>query len=1002
MPPPMDAEAARGSPDFLAGGGRMGALMRRLDWHATPVGPPETWPQALKTSVRLMLTSQHPMFIWWGEALTCFYNDAYSALIGPDRHPSALGRPGREVWAEIWDVIGPQIDFVMAGHGATWHERQLIPITRGTALQDVWWTYGYSPIDDDGAATGVGGVLVICRDVTAEVRAEQARAQEAEQLRQFFEQAPGFMALLRGPAHVFELVNAAYLRLVGRDVVGKPVREAVPEVEGQGFFEKLDRVYATGEAFTAQRAPITFACGPDGALEQRFVDFVYQPVRDAGGAVTGIFVEGSDVTRAKLAEDELRANEARQALLLRLVRGQRETGDPEAMMRAAAEAVGRHLHANRVGFFEMRDADTLGLTVGWTDGGLDLLAGTFPAVGIGTAYLAAVRNGAVLGIADVMQDPLTSDSRFAGIGARAIIGVPIIHNGRWHAGMYVNHAAVRHWTEEEIALVRDVAGQTWDAVERARAVHALRELNATLEQRVEERTAERDRVWRNSRDLLLVVGADGIFRAVNPAWTAILGHDPAEVVGRSFLEFVWPDDAALTQNGLHSAVSTNNLTNFENRYRHKDGTPRWISWHTSVEGDLVYAYGRHITAEKEQEEALRRAEEELRQAQKMEAVGQLTGGIAHDFNNLLAGISGALELLQRRLEEGRIADLRRYADIAAVAATRAAALTQRLLAFARRQPLDPRPTDANRLLASMQELLRRTLGPGIELEMMLAGGLWPALCDPNQLENAVLNLAINGRDAMPEGGRLIVETANAHLDDAYARAEGGEVRPGQYVAVSVTDTGIGMPPEVVARVFEPFFTTKPTGQGTGLGLSMLYGFVKQSGGHVRVSSAPDRGTTMRLYLPRHRGGIAAEDDGAITALAEAGAGPTVGTVLLVEDEAAIRALAAEALAERGCRVLEAVDGPAGLRILEGGVRIDLLVTDVGLPGSLNGRQLADAARVRRPGLAVLFITGYAHNAALGNGAALAPGMEMMTKPFALDALATKVLGMIEKNPGDCR
>jgi PAS domain S-box-containing protein len=806
----------------------MGALMRAHAWTATPVGAPEDWPQALKTTVRLMLTSQHPMFIWWGEALTCFYNDAYSALIGPDRHPGSLGRPGREVWAEIWEVIGPQIEFVMAGRGATWHERQLIPITRGDAVEDVWWTYGYSPIDDDGSITGVGGVLVICRDVTAEVRAEQGHAAEADRLRQLFEQAPGFMALLRGSTHIFDLANAAFLRLVGRPVLGKPILEAMPEIGGQDLFERLDQVYASGDALTASRAPLTIASGANGELERRFVDIVFQPVHDATGAVSGIFIEGSDVTRAKLSED------------------------------------------------------------------------------------------------------------------------------------------------------------------------ALLELNASLEQRVAQRTEEYDRVWRNSRDLLVIVGTDGIVHAVNPAWTRTLGHDRDEVTGHGFAEFLWSDPAPATQGRPDEALWNRDLTNFENRCRHKDGTPRLISWHTSVQGDLVYAYGRDITGEKEQEEALARAEDQLRQAQKMEAVGQLTGGIAHDFNNLLTGIMGALELMQQRVEAGRTGELTRYIGIATVAAKRAAALTQRLLAFARRQPLDPRPVDANRLIASMAEMLPRTLGPSIRLEIVSAADLWVARCDPNQLENAILNLAINARDAMPEGGRLTVETANAHLDEAYCRLQGGEVRPGQYVAVCVTDTGVGMPPEVVARVFEPFYTTKPTGQGTGLGLSMLYGFVKQSGGHVRVYSEPGKGTTIRLYLPRHRGG--AFEEAADPVPLERAVNPAGGTVLVVEDEAAIRALIGEALGDIGCRVLEAADGPAGLRLLQSGVRVDLLLTDVGLPGGLNGRQLADAAREFQPALPVLFVTGYAHNAAVGNGPALDPGMEMLTKPFALDALVAKVRDMIGKVP----
>ena len=298
----------------------------------------------------------------------------------------------------------------------------------------------------------------------------------------------------------------------------------------------------------------------------------------------------------------------------------------------------------------------------------------------------------------------------------------------------------------------------------------------------------------------------------------------------------------------------------------------------------------------------------------------------------------------------------------------------------------------------MEDLLRRTLGPGIDLEMVLAGGLWPTLCDANQLESAILNLAINARDAMPDGGRLTVETTNAHLDDAYARAQGSEIRAGQYIAVSVTDTGIGMSPEVIAKAFDPFFTTKPIGQGTGLGLSMLYGFIKQSDGHVRIYSEPGEGTTFKLYLPRYRGGA---DDGvgvgeAFEETSEAPRTEAGETVLVVEDEATVRMLITETLEELGYAAIEAVDGPSGLRILQSNVRIDLLVTDVGLPG-LNGRQLADAARVSRPELRVLFLTGYAHNAAIGNGAVLGTGMEMLTKPFALDALATKIRALIEND-----
>ena len=538
-----------------------------------------------------------------------------------------------------------------------------------------------------------------------------------------------------------------------------------------------------------------------------------------------------------------------------------------------------------------------------------------------------------------------------------------------------------------------IVGVSQDITQRKRIEEELQQLNATLEARVAERTRERDRTWNNSQDLLVVVDTDGLFKAVNPAWTTVLGWLAEELTGQGILGFIHPDDLEASRQALVSAA-TQVLPRFENRLRHKDGTWRWISWVAAPEAPFIYASGRHVTVEREAAAALARAEEALRQAQKMEAVGQLTGGIAHDFNNLLTGITGSLELVQRRVASGRFEGLDRYTSAAITSAQRAAALTQRLLAFARRQPLDPKRVEANRLVAGMEDLLRRTLGPTIDLEMVLAGAPWPTLCDPNQLESAVLNLAINARDAMPTGGRLTIETANMLLDDAYARAQGGEVNPGQYVAISVSDTGTGMPPEVIERAFEPFFTTKPTGQGTGLGLSMLYGFVRQSGGHVRIYSEVGTGTTFKVYLPRFRGSL---DESGADEPGEAGAkfqAETGETVLVVDDEATVRMLVVETLEELGYAALEASDGIAGLRVLESDQRVDLLVTDVGMPG-LNGRQLADAARVLRPGLRILFMTGYAHNAAIGHGSALQPGMEIVTKPFALETLAAKIRAMLE-------
>jgi PAS domain S-box-containing protein len=564
---------------------------------------------------------------------------------------------------------------------------------------------------------------------------------------------------------------------------------------------------------------------------------------------------------------------------------------------------------------------------------------------------------------------------------------------RHHSGRY-------RWTLGRALPMRDEAGRItrWfgtctDIQDIVEARDVLARSRKELEGLVAERTADRDRMWRLSTDVMLVARYDATIEAVNPAWTTLLGWDERDLLGSAFMDFVHPDDVAATLAEVGTLSEGLTTLRFENRYRGKDGGYRWLSWTAVPDEDRIHAVGRDVTAEKEAQQALAQTEEALRQAQKMEAVGQLTGGIAHDFNNLLTGIVGSLDLMQTRIAQGRTDTIEKYAKAAMSSANRAAALTHRLLAFARRQPLDPKPVNANTLVTSLEDLLRRTIGEAIGLEIVTSGGLWPTLCDPHQLESALLNLAINARDAMPDGGKLTIETCNTHLDRAYAKLHPG-VESGQYICICVTDTGTGMPPDVIARAFDPFFTTKPIGQGTGLGLSMIYGFARQSEGHAKIYSEVGKGTTVKIYLPRHRGALATEDIEA-TGLTEAHRAEAGETVLVVEDEPVVRDLIVEVLADLGYRALEAQDGPSGLKVLQSHERVDLLVTDVGLPG-LNGRQLADQAREGRPDLKVLFITGYAENAMFGNGH-LDPGMQMITKPFAVEALATRIREMIE-NP----
>jgi PAS domain S-box-containing protein len=823
------------SADFLAGGGEMGRLTRALDWASTPLGPPEQWPQSLRTALRILLNTNHPMFIWWGPELIQFYNDAYRQTMGPERHPSALGQRGRDCWAEIWPVIGPQIDQVMSGGGATWHENQLVPVTRHGHIEQVYWTYSYSPIDQDD---GIGGVLVVCRDVTEQHLATLAlREREAELARvQQIGRIGGLEVDLRTGFR--NRRSPEYLL-----VHGLP-----PEAANETHEDWVKRIHPDDRVVT----------------EQKFRDAIASNVRDY-------------------------------TVRYRIIR----PSDGEVRWIAVKSVIERDSEGRPIRLV-----------------------------------------GAHTDITEQMQA----------------------------------EQALRQSEEQSRNLAAELA-----------------DLNATLEQRVLEKTRERDRIWNVSQDLLLVADRDGTWRSINPAWTRTLGWQEDELLNRTSEWLDHPDDHVSTRSEVQRKLASGQPTvRFENRFRHKDGSYRWLSWTAVVDGDKIFAVARDITAEKAAGERLKVTEEALRQSQKMEAVGQLTGGIAHDFNNLLTGIVGSLDLMQARLKQGRTENVGRYIEAAMTSANRAAALTHRLLAFARRQPLIPKSVDANALVVSLEDLLRRTIGERLDLEIVAATDLWLTICDPNQLESALLNLAINARDAMPDGGKLTIATGNMVI--AALHADAPALLPGDYICIDVTDTGTGMSPEVVARAFDPFFTTKPIGQGTGLGLSMIYGFARQSNGHVSIDSRPGHGTSVKLYLPRYYGeaAVGAADSGPDESQAATGE-----TVLVVEDEPVVRSVIVEMLRDQGYRVHEAIDGPSGLRVLRvlrDEARIDLLVTDVGLPG-MNGRQLADQARETRPDLKILFITGYAESAAIAEGF-LQPGMEMITKPFDLDNLSRRIRDMV--------
>jgi len=676
------------TPAFLSDGGQAGALLRSLDWSQSPLGAPAEWPQSLQSVVGLMLGSKFPMFVAWGPELGFLYNDAYAVILGA-KHPQAMGRRFEDIWTEIWADVGPLAYRAMHGE-ATWLEDLPLVLNRKGYDEETWFTFSYSPVrGDDGQ---LAGMFCAVAETTEKVTAERRLAQEAARQQSLFERAPGFITVLSGPQHRFEFVNQAYARLFGdRVFVGHTVREVFPELAGQGFFEWLDTVYQTGERFVAHAAPAVIHRSPASEAEQRFLDFIYEPVLDDRGQVTGIFCEGHDVTKRVAAETE------------------------------------------------------------------------------------------------------------------------------------------------------------------------LRHLAQTLEQRVVERTAE-----------------------------------------------------------------------------------------------------------------LEQAQEALRQSQKLEAMGQLTGGVAHDFNNLLTPITGTLDLLQRQ----NIGDERTQRQIAGAlaAAERAKTLVQRLLAFARRQPLQSAGIDVGKLVRGMADLVASTSGPKIRVEVDVAPEAPFAFADANQLEMAILNLAVNARDAMPDGGQLTIRVRQEFVD----AGRNPDLTAGEYVRIAVSDTGKGMDQKTLARAVEPFFSTKGIGKGTGLGLSMVHGLALQLGGALRLDSRPDLGTTAELWLRAAAGATATARPSERADEERRG-----GAVLLVDDEELVRVSAADMLSDIGYSVIEAASAEMALDLMNDGLKPDILITDHLMAG-MNGTDLARAAKARYPGLAVLIVSGYADDVALD------PDLPRLTKPFRRDELAAAI------------
>ncbi|UTP40517.1 PAS domain-containing protein [Phenylobacterium sp. LH3H17] len=679
-----------------AGGGHTGGLLRALDWSASPLGDPSTWPQPLKTLLNIVMGSNQPMFVAWGEAGALLYNDAYAEILA-EKHPSAVGQPFLKVWAEIEGDLIPIVAQAYRGEPVHMSDIELHMERRGYR-EETHFAFSYTPVRDENGA--VAGFFCACTETTAQVLADRRALEQHERYRRLFQQAPGFITILKQPEHIFEFVNDAYIRLFGkRDHVGRTVREVFPELEGQGFFEWLDEVYATGERHVAHQVSVRLRLAAEGPEVERILDFIYEPVLDDAGKVTGIFCEGHDTTETHLAQQALRENQAR-----------------------------------------------------------------------------------------------------------------------------------------------------------------LEELNATLEQRVAIALAER----------------------------------------------------ALVQDALH-------------------------------------------------------------QSQKMDAMGQLTGGVAHDFNNLLMPIIGSLDMLQRRgLGDPRT---QRLIDGALESAERAKTLVQRLLAFARRQPLQAASVDVAALILGLEDLLSSTVGPRIRIAFDLAPDLPAGIADPNQLEMALLNLAVNSRDAMPDGGTLTIAVGIENLQPGHMAG----LEAGAYLRLCVHDTGLGMDEETRQQAAEPFFSTKGVGRGTGLGLSMVHGLAAQLGGALEVESEPGAGTTIKIWLPT-------TDQEAPSPMPRTDPvlGPRSGTVLLVDDEDLVRASTADMLTDLGYRVVETPTAEDALRLMDGDLRLDLVITDHLMPG-MTGADLARRIARDRPGLPVLLISGYAEAEGVGLE------LSRLTKPFRQGELAAALV-----------
>jgi PAS domain S-box-containing protein len=939
---------------FLSGGGDMGRRMRAYPWHDTPLGPPTSWPGSLRSAVSICLNANFPTAIYWGEDLRLLYNDAWAPIPG-ERHPGALGRPGAEVWSDIWHIVGPQFAQVMETGEAVSTFDQMLPIVRDGRPEETYWDYSLSAIrGEDGS---VVGVFNQGRETT-----ERVLTQRRQAFRIALEEA---LHQTSDPRRIM----ATAVEALGRNL--KANRVGYGEVLSDDVTVELDSSFTDGVApvsgtyaldafgpnsIARQRRGETQYCDdvlldPDqnhavwAAIETRA--FVSVPFVRDGRFTASIYVNFKEPHRwtpseiAQIEEVGARTWEA-----VERARAEERLRASEAKFQAIADSVDHMIWSTRADgfhdYFNQRWYDFTGVRPGTTDGD-DWSALIHPddRERLYTNWRRSLATG----------EPYRTEHRLRHVSGQH----------RWVLGR-------AECVRDEAGAITRWFGTCTDIHDQVEAREILARSREELEREVQRRTEDRDRVWRLSSDLMLVARFDATIVAVNPAWTNLLGWEERDLIDRRFIDLVHPDDVANTLAEAGRLAEGRTTLRFENRYQHRDGSYRWLSWTAVPDETFIHAVARDVSE-------LHHAQEALRQAQKMEAVGQLTGGVAHDFNNLLTVIKSSTDLLRRPglAEERR----RRYVDAIAETVDRASKLTAQLLAFARRQALKPEVFDAGQRLCTIMDMLRTIVGSRVTIVTEVACPDCFIEADASQFETAIVNMVVNARDAMDNGGALHIKVRR---EETMPGVRGPADGAGPWVAVSLADTGHGIAPEKLGQIFEPFFTTKEVGKGTGLGLSQVYGFAKQSGGDVKVESTLGRGTTFTLYLPEAVQSAAAAqgpEEGAFHA-PEEGRGRHI---LVVEDNREVGRFSTQLLQDLGYETTWASNADEALGLLAAANSFDAVFSDVVMPG-MSGIELGQRIRLLYPGLPVVLTSGYSHILAEEGR----HGFELLQKPYAAEAL----------------